>query len=568
MTFVIQPPSGESEARAATPSSSLDRKPTLERVRARAPVPDRVDVAVVGCGLGGLTAAAHLARSGMRVACFDAHYVAGGCATEFARGPRGARYHFDVGVHYVGDCGDDGEIPRMLRACGIDLEFAELDPDGFDTIVFPGLRFRVPAGVDRFRDRLVEHFPEERRGVDKYIALVRSLMRAGRALGLKDGKPGFFYTLPFLGDALRVRLNANATIGELLDDWIRDPRLKALLVGQCGDYGLPPSRVSAILHAGLVGHYLRGAYYPKGGGQSIADALAGAIEHAGGTIHLRHPVERILVRSGRAIGVRLAARGTEPAREVQASVVVSNADMRRTLLELVGPEHLPGDWVVRAPRFEMSAGMFITFLGIRGDVRDRGMGATNFWQFDDWDIDRVFRDASELRIRACYLTSATTKDPENALHYAPAGVSNCEVMAIVPGTGAAWGASDDDADAWRYGESASYQARKKRIEDELVARVDMLLPGAAADVVFRESATPVTHRRFTGATDGAAYGLAQTPEQMFRGRPGYRGPIDGLYLCGASTRAGHGVLGTMTGGRRAALRIEREAARQSALLRW
>jgi all-trans-retinol 13,14-reductase len=115
-----------------------------ERRRAHLGVPEQLDVAVVGAGLGGLVAAAHLARAGLRVACFDSHYVAGGCATQFARGPKSARYHFDVGLHYIGDCGEGGEIPRILAGLGIELPYAELDPDGFDTLVFPDLTFKIP----------------------------------------------------------------------------------------------------------------------------------------------------------------------------------------------------------------------------------------------------------------------------------------------------------------------------------------------------------------------------------------------------------------------------------------
>src|SRR5690349_8464469 len=82
--------------------------------RARADVPSEVDVAVIGAGLGGLVAAARLAQRGLRVAVFESHYTAGGCATQFTRGPKNARWHFDVGLHYVGDCREDGTIPRIL----------------------------------------------------------------------------------------------------------------------------------------------------------------------------------------------------------------------------------------------------------------------------------------------------------------------------------------------------------------------------------------------------------------------------------------------------------------------
>ena len=84
-------------------------------------------------------------------------------------------------------------------------------------------------------------------------------------------------------------------------------------------------------------------------------------------------------------------------------------------------------------------------------------------------------------------------------------------------------------------------------------------PGTADKIVFRETASPVTHTRFTRATDGTGYGLAATPEQFMKGRPGYRGPVPGLYLAGANTRSGHGIVGAMASGKECAVRILRDA---------
>src|SRR4051812_7233678 len=159
------------ETSASSGSDDSDAR-DIERARIRGPIPDQVDVAIVGCGLGGLVAGANLARRGLRVALFDAHSVAGGCATHFERGPRSARYRFDVGVHYLGDCATTGSIPRILRDVGVSLDFVPMDQDGFDTLVFPDLEMRIPASVETYRDRLVSLFPHEQRGIDKYVKLL------------------------------------------------------------------------------------------------------------------------------------------------------------------------------------------------------------------------------------------------------------------------------------------------------------------------------------------------------------------------------------------------------------
>lgn len=533
--------------------------------RARADVPSEVDVAIVGAGLGGLVAAARLAQRGLRVAVFESHYTAGGCATQFTRGPKSARWHFDVGLHYVGDCREGGTIPRILSEIGAHpVEFDEMDPGGFDTLVFPDFRFRIPADLDQYRDRLVATFPHERRGIDGYVRLVRAVMKVSRLMERHEGRrPPLLELARVALDGLRLGPHRNATIGQVLDGLVRDPKVRAVMLGQSGDYGLPPSRASALLHMGLAGHYFRGAFYPKGGGQVIADRISERIEDLGGSIHLRTAVERILIEGGRASGVRLAPRAGEPARDVRAKLVVSNADIKRTLLELVGPAHLPASWVTRAEGFEMAAALFITFVGLRGDGRDLGMTSSNTWQFDGYDVEDFYRSGAakegELSTRGCYVTSASLKDPSNGLHHAPAGHTNVEVMTIVPGSPARWGAGPD-ATSWAYKHGATYLERKSAVEADMIRRLDMLFPGAASRVVLTESATPMSHARFTGATDGTGYGLAATPEQFMQGRPGYRAPVQGLYLTGASTRAGHGVVGAMMGGRAAAARILKDLA--------
>ncbi len=527
--------------------------------RTRGPVPEDVDVAIVGSGLGGLVAGATLARRGLRVALFESHSVAGGCATQFARGPRSARYHFDVGVHYIGDCGPEGAIPRILRGVGVALDYAPMDPDGFDTLLFPDLEFRIPARVEVYRERLVALFPHERRGIDRYVRLLEQVMRAGERMETKGGRMGLSDLFALGRDLYGLGRNQNRTIGAVLDECVRDVRLRAVLLGQSGDYGLPPSKASAFLHLGLAGHYFRdGAYYPRGGGQVIADALAGEIERNGGTIHLRRGVDRIIVKDGRAVGVRLASRAGGAVREVPARVVLSNADLRLTLSRLVGLEHLPAAWVERVPKLEMAAALFMTFLGIRADLTQLGMRATNYWQFDSYDMEAFYDGggaAGPIQARGCYVTSATLKDPRSAAHHAPEGVANVEVMTVVPGQSARWHVSGEDAVAFRYKDNAAYRELKASLEQQMVDRLDRIAPGARDAIVYRESATPVSHQRYTRATDGTGYGLAATPAQFMRNRPGYRGPLRDLYLCGASTRAGHGIVGAMMSGREAARRI-------------
>lgn len=530
---------------------------TKERVKNEPP--SQVDVAIIGAGLGGLTAGAFLARNGWRVAIFDTHYVAGGCATQFSRGPKNNQYLFDVGLHYIGDCHSEGKIPTLLRGLGIEQEFVPMDEEGFDTFVFPDFTFKTPANHDLFRQRLLELFPEERTGIDKYMKFLRQLNAVAVKSDRTEGKvtPGIAMHVLFKGwQVLRYQ---QSTLKSVLDNCTQNPKLRAVMSAQHGDYALPPSQVSAMLHGGLVNHYLRGAYYPKGGGQVMSDKIADSIEANGGSIHLRRSVTEILIEKGCAVGVRTRShRGEE--HEVRANTVISGADLLQTCKHLIPSEHLPSAWNKKLQTWKMARALFIMFLGVKTDLREHGMSATNYWKYDDYDIENIYTrmDSDKLLIPNCsYTTSASMKDPDSGTHHAPEGHQTLEIMTMVPGSPHLWDVSPDEIESWAYRHKDSYLKLKSQVEDKLLEHLDQQFPGVREHIVLKESATPISHSRYTQATAGTSYGLACTPDQFMANRPGYATPIKNLYLCGVNSRAGHGIVGAMSSGHESASTIAR-----------
>jgi phytoene dehydrogenase-like protein len=138
---------------------------------------ERWDVVVIGAGLGGLTAAACLAGSGRRVLVLERHDIAGGNATVFRRHHEGAEYEFDVGVHYIGDCRAGGLFPSILNSLGVGdrIEFRPLDPEGFDTLVLPGMEVRIPMGWDAYLENVAAVVPADRAGIERYLDVLRKV---------------------------------------------------------------------------------------------------------------------------------------------------------------------------------------------------------------------------------------------------------------------------------------------------------------------------------------------------------------------------------------------------------
>lgn len=507
---------------------------------------DRFDAIVVGAGTGGLTAAALLARRGLKVLVIDQHYVAGGNATVFRR--RG--YQFDVQLHYVGGCDRGGLLPRVLRAAGaVDLEFEEMDPDGFDTLIFPDFTFRVPKGIGAFRDRLREYFPREEKGIDRYVKLLRQLD------GLVQFKSPLATTLAAARSLMLIRWR-NATFGQFLDSCTSDERLKAVLSAQHGNYAQPPSRASLLIGAGICLHYLQGAYFPRGGGQVISDRLASAIEDYGGKILLCARAERILVENGKVAGVELNNKWVGR-RVIRAPIVISNADLKRTMAELVGARHLQPETIRRVENFEMSPALGAVYLGIRRDLKAEGHPRTNYFVFPGYDHERAYAAAArgEFPERPlAYISIASLKDPAN-VRLAPAGITNLQILSIVPSQPAAWGVSEAEVRDGTYRRSEAYCQSKQLFARALIETAERAIPGIGRQVAYQEVATPLTQSRFTGSTGGTSYGIALTPAQFLSRRPGPRTEIGGLLLCGASCRTGHGIMGVALSGLMAAAEV-------------
>ena len=388
------------------------------------------DAIVIGSGLGGLTAAAYLATNGRRVLVLEQHYVAGGNAHVFRRK---RAFEFDVGVHYIGDCAPGGTIPTVLRGVGLEgkIEFLELDPDGFDTVIYPGLTFRVPKGWDRYRERLVAAFPDDETALHRCLDVFEKLLAEMRAVQDAGATPDLAQLLPKIPTLMRW---GGRALSDLFDDCALGVKARAVILAESGAYAVAPSRTPVAVHAGFLDHYLKGAYYPKGGGQVLPARLIEVLRANGGEVRTRARVQRILIEDGKAVGVRMKS-----GEELRAPIVISNADLKRTMQEMVGTEHMSPQTAARIASYRMALPIFCVYLGLDIDLRER-MPNTNYWYCDSFDIESIYQACYEGRLPEHFpmlITTASVKDPHTP-RIAPVGCSSIEIMTWVPANYDVW----------------------------------------------------------------------------------------------------------------------------------
>jgi phytoene desaturase len=492
------------------------------------------DVIVVGAGTGGLTAAAYLAVAGRRVVVVDRGHSPGGHAIVFSRDG----YEFDVGLHYLGSHRDGTPATtRMLEPLGVQVEYNRIDP--VDTIVLPDGTVEIPTGLEAFRANLHAALPQERAAVDRYLNLIDSVDAGLAALTRVRGPravPGAAW------QARALLQHRGDTLGQVFDRLGLSPRARTLLGWISFVYAVPPADASFLMHAMVTMHYVHGAWYPRGGGPVISEGLAEVIRAHGGRFLMDHEVTRIQVQGGRVVGVQ--ARDPQGAlTTLTAPVVVSNADIKHTFLDLLDPEVVPRPVRRKIRGYEMSLPLGIVYAVIDRDLGAEGVPVTNYLVTRD-NIEDAYRSVRRGEFPEdppVWVTTASLKDPGNERLCRP-GQTNLQLMSLVPPQPHAWGLARGEQ------RGRAYTEAKDQFRDQLLAAADRAIPGLSDAVVYADVATPFTVQRYTAVTDGTSYGIAATPDQMMNGRPAPKTHIPGLFLVGASTRSGHGITGVMQGG--------------------
>ena len=495
------------------------------------------DALVIGSGMGGMTAAACLAKAGKKVLVLEQHYTAGGFTHTFQR----AGYEWDVGLHYVGNMNHPDASGKKLMdyISNGQLQWADMDSH-YDRIFLGDRHYDLVAGTNNCKAELLKHFPDEEKALDQYftaleqIRLGVSLIAMEKALPPAAGLPVYLLRRCIQGK------NFRRTTRQVLESITDNQTLIAVLCGQWGDNGMPPAESSFVIHSMIARHYMQGACYPVGGSAMIAKSIIPVIEAAGGKVMTYACVSEILLEKGRACGVIMADGHT-----IRAPVVISNAGIFNTFTRLL-PQSVSKrtGYLRKMQNVERSVASICLYIGLDASAETLKLPKTNFWVYPsadyEKDIERFEQNPQQSPIPLIYISFPSAKDPDFCNRYP----DKATIEIVAPGPyewyrqwhDKPWGKRGDD-----------YLAFKEMWSQRLLQELLKKMPWLQDHIDYYELSTPLSTDHFCRYSEGEIYGLSHNPARFDQHWLKPRTRIPGLFLTGQDIMS-CGIMGAGVGG--------------------
>ncbi|HEY5313210.1 MAG TPA: NAD(P)/FAD-dependent oxidoreductase [Pirellulales bacterium] len=447
---------------------------------------DAYDVAVIGSGLAGLTVANTLAKAGHRVLLLEHHYQLGGMATWFKR--RGGHV-FDISLH--------GFPVGMIKSCRrywtaeIADSIVQLKHIRFDNPMFS-----LTTSFDRrdFTQLLSGRFQVPAEQVDAFF-------NAARDMNFYDDQ--------------------GATVGQLFERFFPGREDVIRLLMEPITYANGSTLEDPAISYGIVfsNFMSKGVYTFQGGTDRLIGLMRQELEKNGVDLRIRAGVQRVHVRSGRVEGI------TVNGRYIQARAVISNANLKSTIFNLVGREQFDPKFVEQASAVRLNNSSCQVYMALKpGEALDESCG------------DLLFSSTAPLFRTEALLSREITSRTYS--FYYPRTRPGSDRSLIVSSTNANY------AD-WSSLNEEDYQASKQDLIEGTLAALEKYVPDIRAKLDHVEASTPRTFEHYTRHLEGASFGTKFEGLAVSRAVPEQ---VAGLYHAGSVGIIMSGWLGAMNYG--------------------
>jgi phytoene dehydrogenase-like protein len=503
----------------------------------------KYDAIIVGGGHNGLVCGAYLAKAGLKTLVLERRHLVGGAAVteEFFPGYRASTFSYMMG--HV-----NPKIIQDLELAKFGLEHLPLNGlvhplyDG-EYLTITNDRKRNLAEIARFSKKDAEAYPEFFAYLSQSVQILRELILETpidpSRRDWKTFKEGakLLWRYRKLGDHLyRIIDTLTLSAYDLVSQWFESDVVKAIfcywpLMNAFVSPREPGSASSIQFH--LLGE--NGMGFSRGGMGGVSQSIAASGQHNGMEIVTSAPVEEILVKNGRAYGVRL-----ENGDEFSSKLIASNVGASITFGKLVGPDHLPSEFMNDIRNFRASGRAFKINMAVDTPPKYKGVDPKLSEDYQAYAhiapsmdyIDRCVDDAKDGWYSSQpFISPIVPSMIDNSL--APEGkhvVTLCGGFASYELKGASW---DTERDHF-----------VKNVLDTM----DEFAPGFSSSIIDMQVLLPPDFERILGMPRGHEHHGEMSLDQLFFMRPvphyaDYRSPVRALYQCGSSTHPAGGVTG-------------------------
>ena len=450
-------------------------------------VEDQYDVVVIGSGLGGMTSANILGRAGHRVLLLEQHYKLGGLATWFLR-PGG--HVFDISLHGF----PHGMIKSCRRYWNRDIadRIVQLKNIRFDN---PQFSLTTTFNREDFTRLLTTDFGIAPDTVNAFFDTARGMnFYDDQAITTRQLFDRFF---PGRDDVVRLLMEPiTYANGSTLED---------------------PAITYGIVFSNFMN---KGVFIYEGGTDDLVARMKKELQANGVDIRINCGVDRVHVEDGKVSAVETHGR------RIGCRAVVSNANLRTTILKMIGPEKLDRDYVDQTEAVRLNNSSTQVYMALKpGEEIDESSG------------DLFFTSTAE-EFRTDLLLSRDITSRTFSFYYPRTRPEKKERFAIVSSTNANW--SD-----WADLNEQDYEASKKDLVETTVDALEKYMPGIRNKIDRAEAATPRTFNHYTQHEMGASFGTKFEGLGVSRALPQQ---VGGMYHAGSVGIIMSGWLGAINYG--------------------
>lgn len=516
-------------------------------------IPKKIDHIVIGCGISGLTCAAALAKNGKRVMVLEKHNVIGGSIHTFKYKDFGVE--FDTGFNYTGEIEKTQYVLNILGNFPIEWKKLGGNKGIFDRFLIGNNDYFSVSGKDNMLKELKKRFPDETNDIDKYFEAVCSLTPEleyfFRIKAVQSGIIRNVIQTSYLKPIFKLAKTSTYTF---VSNFIQNKDLINLLCALSIGAGPPPKKQSALIHVGIVSHFLEGAYYPIGGPSKIISSLIQTIELAGGKVFTNASVVDIRHREIKGICqvesvVIKYSKDLKKIHQYDTSSVISSIGIPNTFKG--NPSKIKGKLpliTLKNHDFEkvlekVPSSVTYSFLYIvidespdKLDIQD-----CNHWVLPNNDMDKTidaFKKDPLKHKPIVFIASNSAKDPTWRKRY-----PNKTVITAI-----CWSTIDmfSDIDDGESGERTDdkYRILKKKFRKILLEYIYKVYPKVKSHVRSSEEyfdeldgikyfmASPSTVKHYLNSVNGECYGMDATIDRFDDRNLRPETSIKGLWLTG------------------------------------